>query len=79
MTTTRTHGGPQGPLYAADMVKRLMLGVQEFRTHLAARIKAVTELGEHTVLAQRGKPVAVLVPIEWYREAAQKLKDPTEY
>jgi len=78
MADTRTHGEPHGRLYAAGMVKRLMLGVQEFRTNLAARVKAIEE-GEHTVLAVRGKAVAVMVPIEWYRQAAEKLGDPTEF
>lgn len=69
---------PFGVLYAADMVKRVLLGVQEFRTNLRDRL-ASSERGEHTVVAKRGKPVVVVVPIAWYREAAAALKDPTEY
>lgn len=65
-------------LYAADMVKRVMLGIQELRLHLRERVAAV-EQGEHTVFSKRGKPVAVLVPIQWYRDAAASVGDPTEY
>jgi hypothetical protein len=31
------------------------------------------------VLTFRGKVFAVITPISWYREAAAKMKDPTEY
>lgn len=67
-----------GDLYAADMVKRVMLGIQEFRDRLKARLDAV-EAGEHTIIAKRGKPLAVVVPIGWYRDAAAAMNDPTEY
>lgn len=72
------YGKAGGDLYAAEMVKRMLIGVQDFRTYLRARLEAV-EAGEHSVLARRGKPVAVMVPIEWYRRAADALNEPTEY
>lgn len=78
MNRVRLYSEPFGCLYAADMVKRVLLGVQEFRTALRERLTAA-EKGEHTVVAKRGKPVAVVVPIGWYRDAATALKDPTEY
>jgi hypothetical protein len=78
-TTRQMYDETHGHLYAADMVKRVLLGVQEFRTAIAARVKAAIDTGEHTVLMRRGKPVGVYVPIEWYRDAARALKDPTEY
>lgn len=58
--------------------RRLLVGVEEFRTTLSVRLKAM-RLGEHTVLAMRGRPIGVLVPIEWYRKATDKPGDPTEY
>ncbi|HZN71223.1 MAG TPA: type II toxin-antitoxin system prevent-host-death family antitoxin [Micromonosporaceae bacterium] len=60
------------------MVKRVLLGIQELRLRLRERVNAVED-GEHTVFARRGKPIAVLVPIAWYRDAARALNDPTEY
>ena len=77
----RPHGKPQVPLYPAGMVKRVMLGVEEFRTTLSARLKALSagSSEEHTVVAMRNRPIGVLVPIEWYREASKKLGHPTEY
>ena len=74
----QTYREPEGHLYAAGMVKRVLIGVQEFRTYLKDRLTAI-EAGEHTVLARRGKPVAVMVPMDWYRQAAEALDDPTEY
>ncbi len=76
--TRQMYGETDSDLYAADMVKRVMLGVQEFRTYLRERLVAI-EKGEHTVLARRGKPVAVMVPMDWYRDAAAAMNDPTEY
>lgn len=75
------HSKPHKSLYDAAMVKRLLVGMEAFRKGLAARLDAVEpdQGSEHTVVARRGQPVAVLVPIEWYRQAAKKLGDPTEY
>lgn len=69
---------PHSGLYAAGMVKRVLVGIQAFRDGIKDRIGAV-EAGEHAVIARRGAPIAVVVPIEWYREAARKMKDPTDY
>lgn len=76
--TRQMYGETDGDLYAAGMVKRVMLGIQEFRDRLKARLDAV-EGGEHTIIAKRGKPLAVVVPIGWYRDAAAAMNDPTEY
>ncbi len=77
-STRQMYGETDGELYAAVMVKRVMLGIQEFRDRLKARLDAV-EGGEHTIIAKRGKPLAVVVPIGWYRDAAAAMNDPTEY
>jgi prevent-host-death family protein len=69
---------PYGTLYDPGMVKRVMMGIQELRVRLRERVNAA-EQGEHTVFARHAKPVAVLVPIDWYRDAAKALNDPTEY
>lgn len=70
---------PNASLYPAGMAKRVLLGIQELRLRIGEFTKAVEERKEHVVLSKRGKPFGVTVPIEWYREAAVKMKDPTEY
>lgn len=82
MTTTHAppmYGEPHADLYAADMVKRVLLGIQEFRTALKSRVDAAEATGEHTVLMKRGKPIGVYVPIDWYRRAAAAVEEPTEF
>ncbi len=77
---TRTDDLPYGSVYPAAMAKRELVGVQKARDSLASRI--TPDEGQelvHTVIAKRGTPVAVIVPIDWYREAAKRMKDPTEY
>lgn len=69
---------PGADLYPSGMVKRVLLGIQEMRRQIGQLAEAI-ERREHVVLAKRGKPFAVTVPIEWYRDAAVKMKDPTDY
>lgn len=65
-------------LYPSDMAKRTLVGIQALRRRLRERVQAATEDGEHSVFTHYGKPVVALVPIEWYREAAKAMDDPTE-
>lgn len=69
---------PHGRLYAAQMVKRTLRGIQELRLQIREVFDSA-ESGEHAVFTRRGKPVAVLVPIDWYRQAATAMNDPTEF
>jgi hypothetical protein len=81
-TATATHnlyGEPHRGLYAAAMVKRVLRGIQDMRLHLGLVFEGIESKGEHAVFTRRGKPVAALVPIEWYREAAKAMNDPTEF
>jgi hypothetical protein len=79
MTAPREmRGEPSASLYPPGMVKRVMLGVQELRRWIGQLTEAI-ERDEHIVLTFRGKVFAVITPIKWYREAAIKMKDPTEY
>jgi prevent-host-death family protein len=55
-----------------------MLGIQEMRRQIGQVADAIKD-GEHIVLTLRGKVFAVITPIAWYREAAIKMKDPTEF
>jgi hypothetical protein len=69
---------PSAPLYPPSMVKRALMGIQELRGSIGKLAEAI-ERGEHLVLSYRGKVFAVITPIAWYREAAVKMKDPTEF
>jgi prevent-host-death family protein len=42
------------------------LGVQQARENLRGRIDAALEQGEHTIITRVGRPVAVIVPYQWY-------------
>jgi prevent-host-death family protein len=75
---TVAHSGANTCLYPSGMVKRILLSVQALRRQIGQLAEAV-ERGEHVVLSKHGKPFAVTVPIEWYRQAAAAMNDPTEY
>ncbi len=80
-----THRSPYDP----DMAKREPVGIQALRLQIKAVIAKVTggkltdgteePGGTHVVFTRHGKHIAVLVPMDWYREAAEKMGDPTEY
>lgn len=85
MTITTQATGDRTPHrnpYDLDMAKRVMLGIQELRLHLKdviARVVGTDERPpEHVVFTRHGKPVAVLVPMDWYRGAAEKTGEPTD-
>jgi hypothetical protein len=82
MTTTQTlaamFGKPCGSLYPADVAKRVMVSVQDLRSSIG-KIAAAMNGGEHLVVTYRGKVIGFISPPDWYRQAAEKMKDPTEY
>ena len=52
--------------------------VREFRTHLAELLDDVADRREHVTITRRGRPAAVLVPIDEYgalEETAEILSD----
>jgi len=51
-----------------------MMGIQELRLRLKERVSAVQD-GIHTVFTRHGRPVAVLVDIDWYRRAVDAIGD----
>lgn len=81
-TERRSDRTPHRTPYDLDMAKRDVLGIQELRTHLKSvltRVEGTEETpSEHIVFARHNKRIAVLVPMDWYREAAAKMGDPTE-
>lgn len=52
--------------------------VREFRTHLADLLDEVADRREHVTVTRRGRPAAVLVPVDEYEaleETAEVLSD----
>ena len=52
--------------------------VREFRSHLADLLKEVAERREHVTVTRRGRPAAVVVPVDEYEaleETAEILSD----
>lgn len=79
----RSHRSPHRTPYDLDMAKRVLMGIQELRL----RIKQVVGMvaggdddpgGQHVVFTRHGKRIAVLVPMDWYRTATDKMGEPTE-
>jgi prevent-host-death family protein len=70
---------PSSELYASDVAKRKLVGIQEARDKFRERVDAAVDDDEHTIVARRGKAVVAVVPIEWYRRMAELDGDPTEH
>lgn len=74
---------PHRTAYDLDMAKRELMGIQELRTHLKTVVEKVAGTstkpgGTHVVFTRHGKTTAVLVPMDWYRDAAEKMGEPTD-
>lgn len=65
-------------LYPADMAKRDLVNVRDFRKEFAEKAKSVLA-GTHLVITRYGNPQMAVVPMDWYREAAEKMGEPTEF
>jgi antitoxin YefM len=62
--------------YTPEMSKTVP--VREFRTHLADLLDEVADRREHVTVTRRGRPAAVLVPVDEYQaleETAEILSD----
>jgi prevent-host-death family protein len=76
-TAVASDRSPHRNPYDLDMAKRELVGIQDLRL----KIKTVFDkvgAGIHVIPTRHGKPVAALVPIEWYRRAAEKMGEPTD-
>ena len=72
-------GSPSGDLYDLPMASKTeLMGIEKARLVLGDRSKAAKEQGVHTVLTRFGQAESILVPLEWYREARERLGDPTD-
>lgn len=84
LTDSALYSQPIGCLYPAGMAKRKLMNVQDARQQFAERLDRLQTDAEHpdiehTVVARRGRPVGVLVDIDWYRRMADADGDPTEF
>lgn len=69
---------PYGTLYDPGVAKTELMGVESTRKVLGKRVDTATQANVHTVLTKRGQPAAVIVPMDWYRQAREALGDPTD-
>lgn len=51
------------------------VGVQQAREQIRSLIDAALEQGQHTIITRSGRPVAVLVPHQWYAEQREPDED----
>jgi prevent-host-death family protein len=65
-------------IHAAAGKRRILLSIQEARAQLK-NVFDVVEAGRHVILIRHSAPAAVLLPIDWYREATAMMGEPTEY
>ncbi len=80
MTITTQATGDRTPHrnpYDLDMAKRELVGIQDLRLRIKLIFDKVAS-GIHVIPTRHGKPIAALVPIEWYRAAAEKMGEPTD-
>lgn len=74
--TGKAYGKPHGILYCFTVANRTMMGIQDLRTTLSSLIKGIGKTRQHVLVTNRGQVAAVIVPLDWYRDAASKLGDP---
>lgn len=61
-------------LYAGRMAEPLSnpVGTRELKTRLSEYVAEVQYRGQHVQVTRNGRPVAVLVPVEWYEAKAEQ-------
>lgn len=64
--------------YSSGMVKRVLMGVGDFRLRYKKRFTSAEERQEHTLVANRGRASVAVVPIEWYERASRALGEDDE-
>ena len=78
-SATIQYVSPEESLYAADVAKTEMMGVERARQTLGDRLrKANAEEEIHTVVTKHGRPDGLIVGMEWYRRAREALGEPTD-
>jgi hypothetical protein len=59
--------------YSPGMVKRVLIGVGDFRLRYKKRFTASEERQEHNLVANRGRATVAVVPMDWYERATRAL------
>lgn len=72
---TRLYSHPYSDEYSPGMVKRVLVGVGDFRLLLKRWLSAAERGQQHTVVANRGRVTGVYVPYSWYVRAATALDE----
>lgn len=72
------YGKPHTSLYPLDVAKRETVGIEGARGKLGAILEAAREQDIHTAITRHGIVEGVVVPAGWYREASEKMGDPTD-
>ena len=70
MVALMVYGGEAAACTVSPMEKRpevVSTGLEDLRKQLGAFIRAATA-GKHTIVRRHGKPIVVLVPVDWYVE-----------
>ena len=44
----------------------VLIGMEDLRKQLRTYVDAAAEKAQHTVIRRHAKPIAVIVPVEWY-------------
>lgn len=69
---------PHRILYGLTVASRTLLGIQDLRMQLSSLINKLSRTKQHILVTNRGQVAAVIVPIDWYRDASAKLGDPLD-
>jgi prevent-host-death family protein len=54
----------------------VITGMEEMRKSLSETVDAAAKRGEHVVVRRHGRPVAVIIPVDWYIEAGGDPRGP---
>lgn len=65
--------------YDSPVTRRVLMGIQELRLRIKDVINGVADKTMHVVFTRRGEPVAVLVDMDWYRQASEAIGDPLDF
>lgn len=76
MVSVLPHETAHETLYAADMPRKELMGIEVARRSLGALVEKIDEV--QPVMTKHGRPTAAIVGIEWYRAACAAMGEPTD-
>jgi prevent-host-death family protein len=74
----RSYESPSGCRYDPAMAKVEHMTVEEARKVLGRRVDRARDEDVHTAVTKHGRTIAVVVPLDWYRQAREAVGDPTD-